>query len=1469
MTSKPVLGLALLLIVSWTLAAEIPPLEELEAPEAIFDQKIGDVGVLLEADGTWTTRLAGGWGLGISPEATLPGLGYPGLEKGVIFTQEPDFSLTLRLLERYYLEVAYRGSLEDRSFLLGYDGQPGEPVQWVKAGNASFSVPPRAGETLPDGQRGVPAAGAAFSLGPVSLEALGRYESGQRETKTFRGFQEVSAGTVSLDSWIRDRFFRLPGPYPLRKIQILVSEGGSYREATGSEASFDLASGEIRLAASATHRFAVTWDNAIPYTSPLLGISAVPDKAAGASNWFVLVQPGTPSAFELRNRYPVAKGNISVIFLFDQNTGLPVPGYSISQSPSEEWFEVSGAEEAPFFDLAPGIYPAQTTGTPPPQPSTLAWAFQLPESDKTHSLSLGMDVLPSSLIVVRNGIATAAYRFEADTGILELDVPVFETDLLEITFQRQAAGLKASDLVLWQGGRWDLSEGSALEWNLQGRWNMEQGRYTTEDLQSPGRMATTLAWTGSAGDWNWNVSGTGGAVLADSTGHRRIYGHVDGGTQAALNGDSLRPSSAPGLIGGLLLTEASRAPLYFRDYWSNDPLTGEPQTSAWGKPGVERQPWGTGSWMGPYLVRGDGERSDRLAVVETDLNTGEWAGMQVFFDAGKPRDLGTTSAVTVTLRLDRGTTGNKVYLQAGSLSEDFDGTGTVRKVEYRAFPALAFFHSRLGAKQYFPIPEDSTWGNDAEKDGAASEDGTLVTIDLSAWGFDNTQTGWQTIRVLLTDFERQRLRRTTGWRMVVADTGGGTGSRTLLAGPVVFEGSRWSVKAVPGAAGTVHPVEQVLPSEKDGNQLRVDWAERKEWTVEARQAPVRSQSYQTLAFRYRLAALDPVQPESELTLALSDRENRGLRILWNPKVTAGWVQARVDLRTKILTLDGVPSGMVQIDSGTGSWDRMSVTQRGSPNGTWYLAEVEAVDPLWEPVGTTLVATTWKQPEPWPSTALPLISGFSLGLTSRQAGLTTEDLTWKGLATVAGTLGPFRTSGEADFIQTAQSRSGHGAYEATLPLGWPGGPSLEWTDRFSDRGLRSEKVILGIPWLGTVRAEALVEGPPETLDQKYRAQWSSPSELPEGWTASLSSEWFQTRPWNQPLGSFTDQWRDSWDWLIPPEKTAPYYFLKSQGETKATWGPWSLESEESARVSQSTGPVVKWSPASFWKLKGPLRYEGDQGWSVTPSVSQGIEAVFERTQPRAPKDSARELFDWLGSSEKIPETGMQETMFGIDWDREALSDWSDLAFPILGGTELILTRGQEKSATYESTSVGGHLQARGINLFGALGSQPVFPWYRTDVWTWSTMGSWKTGTRERDRYSDASLSTRTELILTTQESLVLPATYQGRWGAGPIQSLALKPSWSIRDDADLPFELPRWLSPSRFNRQWVQEVALSLELGWMPADSPVLRDLQVSWKGRLLISEGGELSLTTRWGQQWQKDLTVIGLEAALDLILSF
>lgn len=1533
-------------IASLVLGQELPQ-DSSEAPEAIFDQKLGDVGVVLDAQGTWTSRLAAGWGEGFSPAGTLPSQGYPGYDNGPVFTQIPDFTLMLKLMDRYYVDVNFAGTYSDQTFEAGYIGRPGELVQWVKVGTAPFALPVRAGQTFSEGRRGDLGAGAAFTDGPVATEVALRYEDGVRETRTFQGFTDLSTSRVNPQSWIGNRFFRMP--LGARSgVQILVADPtgslNGYRVALSTEASYDSASGEIDLPTPATKRYLVTWTGAAPYTSSLLGITTIADTTPGSGTWYILTQPGYSSPFEIRNRYPMTKGTTGSILLYnDAATNLtPLTTWTVGYSPLQDWFSVGGTasagEEAPFLDQFPGIYPSAISPTPARVPSTIDWSFHLPATSTATNYTLGQDVIPSTLAVTRNGVATTAYNFDPKSGILTFDVPIYDTDQVVISYERSKTGDAANNLGLWQAGRWDIDDDHNLEWAVQGQWNVSNQPYTTEDLQSPGQVEATAQWSGTSGEWDWQLAATGGARLTDSTGVRMLYGQSDAGVQASYDGDALRPSAAPDPLGSVLtstyygfgtsvaLSESNRAKTYFRNFWSTDPVSGSLSLGSFANTSISRQSWTSGGWTGPYYVLGDGSRTDTLAVLDTDIGVSQWAGMEVFVDKGKTEDLSTATAITVTVRVQEtlADVGNSsglpahLILEAGNVSRNFDGTGAVRSITYQTYPALSFYNQASGFSQFFPIPQGSVWGNDADGSGSAGSDAPLVMYDLSSSAttspISTTSSGWQTITVNLSATDRQKLTGASGWRLVLVTptTWSGVQTKTVLVGPVLFAGSTWTVASDSPSTGTVTPVEYADSTRTDGHDLQVTWANASgvttpsTWTIQGRNTTMDPRGYQALSFRYQLVSSNSTTPTGTvpLTVFIGDGQGHGVTASWNAAVTSSWVTAKIGLQNNAMTIGGVAVSGATVSSAAGAtaWDRVTVTKgsaTGDYAGTMIIAEVEAVDPVWEPIASTKAEATWTQSKPWPSSDVPLVTGLKVGFQSNQDGIQADTFTWSGQSTVSGTFGLVRGQGEALYTYSPLGDTAHGAYQATLPLGWTGGPTLELFDQFSDQGLRAEKVTVGAPWVGTTFVSAKASGPPTTLSQEYRLGWDSPPQWYEGWKGSTLGSWDQTTPVVNTLDGFAQTWADSWSWLAPPGQIADYFQVQGHSEFSIAPSPVGFGAETTLKTVQSQGSYTVWTPTGTWLLRVPIRLHPEAPWTLTPSVSREVDVVYDLSSPVDPEDSSTQTLaelmtrglvgvpfseqlasasPWDGANSNIVSGSVISTA-ALDWERTPISDWTDLAVPLAGKVQYSTNQGLASGAEYLTMTTTTTLTGKGNNLFGTLGSSPFFTWYQSDVWGWSLDGSWGWGTRTADNITTAGIATQSTLSLSPVESVSLPVTFKGTWGPPISQTttinngsdwsdtLTLKPSWTFRGPANLPFDLPGWISARAYKRMFVQELSSTLDLGW-PV-SPEIRNLEIVWKGRFLLSPKSEFDLTTSWGQQWQVDLYQLGLEVAIDIILAF
>ncbi|MEI8093016.1 MAG: hypothetical protein WCG80_02290 [Spirochaetales bacterium] len=1401
------------------LVAALLPAQE-EAPDYFLDPTLAQA-LQLEAEGSWTSRLAWGgglvWGLsGVS--AGMP----PGLEAGLVFSQVPDLSVTAQLLERYYLKVVYTGTVESNTFEVGYHGGPEEWLRWVQAGNTAFTVPSRAGVAVAPGRPGSPALGLGLQGDSISQEFLLRYEDGSREVRHFRGFAPAEASVVSPANWIRGRFFQLPaGTYPSLRLWFEDNQQpDGYREAKAEEAAV-LESGSIRLEKSAQLRLWVSWSGHAPE---------------------LLYEPGRNAVAELQDHYALPAGATGQGSVVDKATGTDKAGFVVTAEPGADWFVVQGPAVPPFRLISEGLYPTSTTGVPPTPAADVDLEIRFPAEIPSKPLwVLGADVVPSSVLVTRNGFTETEVTLDPSSGNLTPDFPVGEADLVTVSFQRQQKSGTSPDLFAWQGGQWKPEANQQLEWNSSLRWNTVRNRFTLTQNEAPGSVSARTRWTGSLGSWSWDLSLQAQALLADSTAGRRLLAFDRGGPTLPYNSDSLRPAAAPGTVGSLDLGQLSRGQALYRDYFTWDALSGANVLSAWGKPGVSAETYTDGGHLGPYLAL-DEKTGARLAVLESALGPGKWTGMTVFLDKGRPVDLSATTRVRLPLRLPSGwPAGARLLVQFGALGEDFDGSGEVKSLAASAPASLPFTDAAQGFQLSFPLPETSTWTNDSDADGVARRSGAVLTLEVTDQ-VPPDPTGDFVVTLDLTDAERFLLSTTTAWSLLVVNpTSAAIASFPLLAGQAQFPAATWSVASDPGVAvgSVVQAVD--LPDEVLGNQSRLAWSGRSSWTATARFSEFMPSQYRSLALEYRLEAAAATQ----LTVSMGNASGDSWRASWQVPVAADattWQTANLDLSNGNLSVGGTTVPATVWAPG-GTWDRISVSQNGVPTGVLYFRPPQASDAVWDYRWGTDVRVAW-----------------SLGDTQfRFRGLESQSLgslpNWKAEMQGQTRVGPASFTGE---VTLDQSLAVHSFYTAALSLAVPNSPwKLQGKDSFDDSGIRRESALVQLPWLGTWSAEGTADSSQLRLARTYRAGWAW-DEVPQ-WTATANAQVQLGSFLAAPKLEWTDQWLQSWSWMVPETSVQRTTLEKLSGTSNAGFGPVSLKTEGLIQVLQWEGDPWKFSPSWTTKASLPVTWGAeDSPYVVEPRVSWDGMASWDLAQG--------------DTAERLPSLAWTRWNGGLAPSQRRVNSAAGLLFSkgtFLAQADLGQSVGVEALQAFEVTSFSGQSTARFENLFGSAGQWPVFPAYRTDslTWTLTTQESW--GTRSSDNAGQVQVVLQPEVYLTSREKLALAAKAVWQSSATTANHLELQPQWSWTGPANLPWTLPGWISPPKFGRQLKFDTRMSWDFGVPDATIPLLRQVGARHQSTLTLSPKSELKLTLNLNQAWSTVAYVVGVQAALDVVLSF
>jgi hypothetical protein len=251
------------------------------------------------------------------------------------------------------------------------------------------------------------------------------------------------------------------------------------------------------------------------------------------------------------------------------------------------------------------------------------------------AFNIGTDVLPGSVQVYRGGILDSRIRFEPQSGIVQLESPAGFNETIRISYlkrsqERRLGSLAAGAGVIYAPENSPFSAQAALGM----RWNVSQESFTEENAASPGTVGF-----GARTSWDYeklkaSLSLGLGFEQPDTTGLYRIAG-MKGSSEIVLGVSTsagfiseIPARVEPAFPGGVplipalpSLTLSNRTGLIYRNYKRSN-LTGgsEMMSIEWSAPVVS-------ALEGPYPAR-DGS-TDIFAAEFEKLAPGSWTGFQV------------------------------------------------------------------------------------------------------------------------------------------------------------------------------------------------------------------------------------------------------------------------------------------------------------------------------------------------------------------------------------------------------------------------------------------------------------------------------------------------------------------------------------------------------------------------------------------------------------------------------------------------------------------------------------------------------------------------------------------------------------------------------------------------------------------------------------------------------------------------
>ncbi|MDR0585911.1 MAG: hypothetical protein LBG26_01595 [Treponema sp.] len=1024
-----------------------------EADSELMRMNISDSEVSLVVKGFWKGTLTANWGisrgpLGISPDSE---------DSPLLFTQEADLTLSLWIRERWFLEVSFLDDYDLNTYRAGYQGFPGETVQYVGVGNTGLDFPVFPYLDLGGDSPSSFGVYGRFGSGDLSFHSLVRYDAAAREERIFVGDRERSFSNLSPDKPLRGVSFVLPDEnisavpvvYFEDKNGDLSGGGRKWRLAVPSEYAASGINGIVELVREPAGMVAVYYNGGVYGVSsygtaaspaagylgdvqelfsvnlhdyPQPGGTTAPGTVAiGGVSALVIYEPGTFSPFERQSRYRSPSAASEDAALVRTSTGerisgfellsadnivlsLDLPLYSLSGDDSQRGiFELvstaSGRREPesmwPLAEDYPEIY------LPGKQAFTEDISLRFTNYGPAGAYVIGTDVVPGSVQVYRGGIMDSQVSYDSGSGTVQLSSPVGFNEVIRVTYLKRSEERRLGSLAAGVGLVYRPEE-KPFSWEaaLGLRWNVSQEAYTEEGAASPG----TVGFGGKAA-WDYDrlkasVSLGLGFEQPDTTGLYRVAG-MEGNSEIVMGlstsgafiseAPPVKSVSSPSLFSDLPLSK--RADLVYRNYRNADIFgVSKLMPIDWNAPVISGK-------QGPYPAK---DADMEIFAAEFELDASKiWTGFEVpLGEDGKL--LEQAKAVVVPIRLFNfsGSDSIKIIAQFGTLSDSDQGI-----VEN---PFLM-----IEGEIYSGPPSSSSWKNDP------------------------------TVTISFTDADRHKLQNATHMRIIIVDvetsSPSGVSGRLLVARPYIMGASWRAVTLTSGEiTGAEDPkvslaetgdssldnstVSRLHPSGAN-HVLKIDWGSSvKSAGADGRVSEIPLSQYKVLSFFLKTPEVRPItDPPSAISFS-SFRfiVARGPSSLGNDNEiaveaeipasafgTPDWVKVELHYREQKVLIDGNPVSGAKLKYRQDAL-RQSETDMYAPGSSYIAVFVESSAPLTdgtfsideicleEPApsyrlntGTTL---EWIHPEPLVSVNdKPVVSDFSIN-TALETGATGDPFT---------------------------------------------------------------------------------------------------------------------------------------------------------------------------------------------------------------------------------------------------------------------------------------------------------------------------------------------------------------------------------------------------------------------------------------------------------------------------------------------
>ncbi|MBF9018314.1 MULTISPECIES: hypothetical protein [unclassified Oceanispirochaeta] len=1257
------------------------PLEEgEEAPEHIFDMDLGGVGADVFWEGYWRFSMTYGTGFENGEDGFVFPSAFPGLKEGFEFAQEPDFFLSVLLLDHYFIETSFTEGYDKNTYAMGYVGDETTALKEVRIGNAGIGIGEFEGIDVSSPKYNTPGVKARFETRSSEHELMIRYDPTELQEKIYVGEYEVEEETLELPSFVEGQRFILPNE---NISDLVVYQEDSDGELTGSDGrrytnrnisySADLTKGFVNLVEASEGRVLIyyrvggspvgsdsisedfimaadsrgrpdptrallpfAWDEANPYDQNGGDFRDSALVEINGNEALMVYNPGEFSSFQMYNRYqfytnlPDEKWR-TLIFLVDSSKLVDEDQNYIYLTDTDEndnrtltvLIENTDSRDPinriPFSPENPEVYgPGRETDG-----DKISRELLLAVKKDSNNYYIGTNLIVGSVKVYVNGVEDKSVEVNYETGEIFFSRYIFPEDRIIVTYRTETVGLGGGDLFMAQGNRLFINENTTVELAEALRWTLPENQMTEEAGESPGLVELAGTMFYESENLNAMVNGSINISTSDTSGNLRLMGMEKSGYTFSVTDDQTVTSELD-LTPFLGYPAASnRAKLLYRNFES---------TNAGGQDYLNDYTWGgasiDSSREGPSIAAAAANDpfSSRVMALTYDLSGGEWSAGDYLPDENGPIDFsGYTTLSFYLYRQHLGTDNLELELRIGDNgeAEDINENGSIDKGDSR-----------------FLLVED-------------------LTSEIPA-----SQGTWEKVEIKLSESDRQKLSRVRSLRFVLTSPSGSS-SGDLLVGGITGEGSPLTI-SVTDSGGFERDADDINVVELEEYDLALSFPEvmsifhpegedqkvlKLSWGNDSGGDPL--DAGDTISGKSWFNAV-PVTDYAEMAVyvknettigegsfSMTDSQGRGIQVKYNPGST-NWEKLVVDLQEGTASFSGSSTvSSLSIDQETTEFTTFSLTRSGVGSGTMIVDELHFAEPNFSTGSTIETFVDYKKPGIIAATSggFPLLADFNVSSRFNYYGQTTDSYFVRNANRIESQLSSgvdlmnVRMQGDFEVVWSGGEAYLAGGHLFRIPsksrFGWVS-DSYSRSFQPGNDYMTRENVIHLTPF----RFIAL------EVDSSSNA---SLEEITQGWggfinlntgpnsSTSIDADLYQSSDWESDSGNYFNEWSNDFKYIIPLEDGISS--REGLSSLKTQRNPLPLGFSLETRMEYEALQQLDWQQENRWysDISFPLEIANPTTpWTIKPGYRRELtQKVFPETYDDFADDLST-LFNVLGS-----------------------------------------------------------------------------------------------------------------------------------------------------------------------------------------------------------------------------------------------